>query len=274
MIQTALRYHRPTTPEAATQLLVEHEDDVAVLGGGTQLLPRMTRDEVSVGHIVDLQALDGAHAISADADRLRLGALVTYDDVLRSPDVALRLPHLARVASEVTGGRQLRSTGTIVGSACFAMPGSDMPAAIAGLGATLRIHGPGGWRDAPAREFFLAAFRPALAPGEFVHSADFPLLARSTGYCKVKHCSGSWPIATASAVRDSRSTRITLGAVQATPLTVELSDEAVSDRQALIDEVTAAITEPWSDPLAPGSYRARIAGIVAARAHDDMEGAT
>ncbi|SFK73924.1 FAD binding domain-containing protein [Geodermatophilus ruber] len=274
MIRTPLRYHRPRTPDEASALLVEHRGDVAVLGGGTQLLPQMNRDQVHVGHLVDLRGL-GLRRIEVTDDQVVVEALVTYADVLLSRDLSRAAPHLRRVAHGVTGGRQIRNTGTLAGSACFAMPGSDMPAALVGIDAILRLHGPDGAREVRAADFYVDAFTTVLRPGEFVLAITIPRTAARTGYCKVKHSSGSWPIATATARRLDGSATVTLGSVHATPLHVDVSDLASNgpvDRAALADRVRSALPAPWTDVLAPGDYRARIAGVVAARAFSELEG--
>jgi carbon-monoxide dehydrogenase medium subunit len=277
VIRTALRYHRPATAEEVSELLLQHDGDVAVLGGGTQLLPQMNRDQVHVSNLVDLRGL-GLREIVATDDELTLEALVTYSDVLLSRDVADAAPHVQRVSRGVTGGRQLRNTGTLAGSACFAMPGSDMPAALVGLQAQYRLHGPRGARMVKASDFYTAAFATTLEPGEFVEAIVIPRGTGSTGYCKVKHSSGSWPIATATATLSPTEARVTLGSVQAIPLQIDVTDLIGSnetrriDNAALRERITAAVTDPWTDVLAPGSYRARVAGTVAARAFTELEG--
>ena len=261
---------------------MEHAGDVAVLGGGTQLLPLMNRDEVSVAHVVDLRGL-GLRRITVDADAVTVGALVTYADVLRSADLAGAAPHLQRVSHGVTGGRQLRNSGTLVGSACFAMPGTDVPGALVGLGARFSVHGPAGDREVPAGDFFRDAFSTALRPGEIVLSFTVDRQAVQTGYCKIKHSSGSWPIVTATAVRTATGATVTLGGAQAVPLQVDVGDLVPAglvpaDRPARLaevaDRVARAVTDPWTDVLAPGSYRAQIAGPAAKRALLELAGST
>jgi carbon-monoxide dehydrogenase medium subunit len=266
MIRTALRYHRPDTVEEVSGLLSEHDGDIAVLAGGSQLLPLLTRGERNVGHLVDLGGL-GLRDVTVAGSDIVLGARASYEDLLRSPVLAERLPHLARVASGVTGGRQIRNAATPVGAVCFGMPGSDMPAALAGLGTRYRVHGPRGWRDIAAADFHTGAFRTALRPGEFVVAAVIAAVHRETGYCKVKHSAGSWPIVTATWCREGDRASITLGGLEAVPLRVPMP--AHVDGAEIAERVTAAITEPWSDVLAPGSYRARIAGTVARRAYEE-----
>lgn len=271
MIRSTLEYHRPASAAEASTLLQNHSGNVAVVGGGTQLLPRLTRDEETIGHLVDLAAL-GLADIVVDADQVVLGSRVTYNDVLVQPPATDVLALLHRVASGVTGGRQLRNLGTLVGSACFAMPGSDMPGVLAALEAVFVAHGVGGEREIEAADFFVAAHQTALLPGEFVHRIRLPRTLTGFGYCKVKHSSGSWPIVTATATRRADRLTVTLGSVESVPLVVDLTDVDADDPAAVTAAVTAAVREPWSDVLAPGTYRVRIAGPVAVRALNEMTG--
>lgn len=265
MIRTALRYHRPATAAEASAILAEHHGNVVVLAGGTQLLPRMNRDEVHVEHLVDLQDL-GLTGITERDGRFEIGAKVTYSDVIASEVLRRSVPLLPRMARGVTGGRQLTQQATLVGAACHNHPGTDVPGTLVALDATLRLHGLDGIREVGASDFLLDAQAVDVRPGEFVSSFVVGPTERA-GYCKVKHSTGSWPIATASALRDRASGgfTVTLGAVQAVPFRVRVTEPA-----ELAGLVRAAVTRPWNDVLAPGAYRAAIAGVVARRALTEL----
>jgi carbon-monoxide dehydrogenase medium subunit len=267
MIRTRLRYHRPRSPEEAVAVLAEHAGDVRVLAGGTQLVPRMMRGEVNVQHLVDLGGL-GLRSISLDEDtnEIEIGAMVTYADVLESPMLGRHLPLIPRMASGVTGGRQLTQQATLVGSVAMSFPASEMPAILVALGGRVRLHGPDGIRNVAATAFLQGAERVDLRPGEFVSSCVLPV-GRHSGYCKIKHAFGSWPIATASAVlQDNDEVLVTLGAVEDVPVQVRVSRHP----EALRKGVAAAVTRPWSDVLASGEYRRAIAPVAAARAANEL----
>ena len=268
MIQTPLRYHRPSTVEEAWSVLLEQHGNVRVLAGGTQLLPLMHRNEVRVEHVVDPRDL-GLATIRHDGERLEVGALSTYADVLASDLVRDRSPLLVRAAAAVTGGRQILQQGTLVGSACFNFPSSDFPGVLVATDARFRVQGPAGTREVAAADFLRDAYVVDLEPGEFVTS--FTVAGGNGGYCKLKHSAGSWPIATASARASlaGEGWQVTLGAVQAVPLKVEVRRD-----EELDDAVRTAVDRPWTDVLAPGWYRAQVAGVAARRAIGDLERAT
>lgn len=266
MIRTSLRYHRPLSLDEASRLLTEHAGDIAVMGGGTMLLPKMSRDEIHVGHIVDIAAL-GLNKIVVSEQEVALGARVTYDDVLRCEELGKTAPLLPRFAKGVTGGRQLTQQATLIGAACLNFPTSEAPAIFVALGARFHVYGPSGKREIPASRFFLGALRVALEPGEFVVSVSFARTSKA-GYCKIKHSAGSWPIVTAAVVANAGTDfyTVTLGAVEAVPLHVTFQEAAQLD-----ELIGAAITCPWSDELAPGSYRVSVAAVAARRAFNEFE---
>ena len=114
MIRTNLRYHRPDTPEQVSELLGEHGEAAAVLGGGTWLLPLMHRGERTHDHVVDLKGL-GLEPIAAADGGFTLAATATYEDVLAHAQLCEAVPLLALMAGGVTGGRQLRNQATLAG---------------------------------------------------------------------------------------------------------------------------------------------------------------
>ncbi|MDQ7904633.1 FAD binding domain-containing protein [Phytohabitans sp. ZYX-F-186] len=269
MIRTSLRYHRPATPEESTAILVEYAGDVVVLGGGTMILPMMHRAEVEAGHIVDLRGL-GLATVTEEGRYVRIGAMVTYGDLLDSDVVAREAPLLRRMAGAITGGNQLRNLATAGGAACYGNPSSDVPAVLVALGATMCLHGPAGERRVPAAEFFVDAFRTAVGGGEFLMWMEVPRLVVEVGYHKLKLCEGSGPIVTAAVVRDGGRTIATVGAASVTPLRFDLTSCVDSGVDTVDELIRDGVVNPWTDVLADGRYRRDVAGAVVRRAVADL----
>jgi carbon-monoxide dehydrogenase medium subunit len=261
MIRTALRYHEPADVREACVLLAEHGDRAAVLGGGTLLVPMMTRGERRPEHVVDLRHLDVGDITEADGG-LRIGARVTYTQASASSLVHEHVPLLAEMADGITGGAQVRNLGTLCGSACYANPASDVPACLVASGAVMHLAGPDGPRTVAAEDFFTGAFTTDLRRGELLAGVTVPRATGPYGYHKLKLAESSWPIATAAATTGvDGAVTVTLGGVRATPLRIALADG---------DDVAARVQDqldkPWDDELATGDYRRAIAGVVARRA--------
>jgi CO/xanthine dehydrogenase FAD-binding subunit len=280
MIRTALTHHMPKSLQEASDLLGELNGTAAVLGGGTMLLPAMGRGERTHEHVVDLRRL-GLSGITTTGDEVEIGAMTTYSAVLGSAvDGPAGL--LEKVAGGITGGPQLRNQGTLGGSASYANPSSDVPAALVAARARLSLHGANGVRDVPAAEFFRDAFATALAGDEILTTIRIPRTDARTGYYKLKLSESSWPIATGAAraeYADGRlsSATVTLGGVCSTPVTVDVTEcvddfgaLTVSDRQ-WAELVEQHLESPWQDELAPASYRRHVAGAVARRAWEAIK---
>ncbi|ELS51057.1 FAD binding domain-containing protein [Streptomyces viridochromogenes] len=184
-----------------------------------------------------------------------------------------RLPLLTAVAEGVTGGPQIQNQGTIGGAACAGKPASDIPGALLALEALAVVQGPGGRRTVPATDLWLEPFRSALAADELL--IGFDVAVRGGGsrdgfaYRKLKFGTSSWPIVTVGAVASLDEAgvlaRLTvgIGAAAAVPFQVPAQDLVGSaPTNDLAEEIAVrakdALTDPWSDELAPAAYRTAV----------------
>lgn len=276
MIRTGLRYHAPTSLDEACQLLADSTLRAQVIGGGTMSIPPMVRGEHAADHVIHLHRarLDGIRRVG---DWIEVGSTATYSDVLASDLLAEFASLMPTLAAGITGGDQIRNLGTVGGSACYANPSSDVPAALVALGAHVRIQSVDGVRELPITDFYLDAFTTVLQPNEILTAILLPADAAASGYYKLKLSESSWPIATAAAVTrrpEGRwQVRLAMGGVRATPVHLDLSDMA-ADNGTIPEQwfpeigelVRAQLERPWDDELAPGNYRREIAPSIATRA--------
>src|SRR6185503_2785457 len=85
------------------------------IAGATDLYVALNFGTLVPRRFVDIWGLDPLRDISSRIDRLIIGALVTYTDVIRSSDVNRRLPMLVQ-AARLVGGPQIQNRGTIGGN--------------------------------------------------------------------------------------------------------------------------------------------------------------
>ncbi|MEU8039597.1 FAD binding domain-containing protein [Streptosporangium sp. NPDC049078] len=259
MITQNFAYHAPTDLEGVVAALAGH--DAVIVGGGTMVVPDLTHGRTSADVVVDLSRA-GLSGITRAGDTVVVGATTTYTRLLR--DGGEQVPPLRRIAGGITGGPQIRNRGTVGGSACYANPSSEVPAVLVALGAELRLVSAAGVREVAAADFFTGAFTTARRPDEVLAALVLPGPAGPFGYHKLKLAESSWPIATAACVRlPGGGLRLALGGVAATPLPVHLESDDPGHVRA---EVGRVLTEPWSDVLADGDYRRRVAPVAALRA--------
>ncbi len=110
-------YASPETLREAVHLLGKGWGEAAVLAGGTDLLSLMKDDLETPRRVVSLKGVKELGGIAKTASGLRIGALVTLDEVGKNPAVRAAYPSLASAAQGVASP-QIRNMGTAGGDLC------------------------------------------------------------------------------------------------------------------------------------------------------------
>ena len=94
--------------------------------------------------------------------------MVTYSELVRSPEVAAARPILAEVAATIAD-RQVQNRGTVGGNVCVNDPTNHLPPLFSAMGATFTILGRR-TASAPcsADDFFLGVYMTAVGEGELL----------------------------------------------------------------------------------------------------------
>jgi 4-hydroxybenzoyl-CoA reductase subunit beta len=103
-----------STAEAA-QLLAEHPG-AQLVGGGTDLFPKMKRGQLEPRVLVGLRRVPELSGIHSDGGAT-IGAGTRLHELAGAPEIARRYPALARAASLVASP-QIRNAGTVGGNLC------------------------------------------------------------------------------------------------------------------------------------------------------------
>ena len=167
-------YARPASIAEALALLAEHEDEARVLAGGQSLVPMLNFRVASPKVLVDINRIAGLSGITLSRDRLCIGALTRHVELERSADVARHLPLVASAMPHVAHPA-VRNRGTFGGSCALADPAAELPACALALGATFVVAGKDAERRVAAQDFFRGMYETALASGELLVAAEFPL---------------------------------------------------------------------------------------------------
>ncbi|MCS6804573.1 MAG: xanthine dehydrogenase family protein subunit M [Acidobacteriota bacterium] len=114
----AFEYASPTTTQQAVALLASRWGETEVLAGGTDLLSLMKDDVVSPKRLVNIKQIRELQGITFNPKTgLRLGALVTIQQVLDDAQVQRHYPALHQAAQGIHSP-QIRSMGTVGGDLC------------------------------------------------------------------------------------------------------------------------------------------------------------
>jgi carbon-monoxide dehydrogenase medium subunit len=261
MLLRQVEYARPASVEEAVELLADNPN-ARPLAGGQTLINVMKARIASPEVLVDLNGLDELRTIELGADgTLELGAMVTYMDVLSSPECRTR-GVLGEVAAQIADV-QVRNRGTIGGNVCANDPTNHFPPLMVALGATMTIAARGGERDVPAEEFFLGVYMTAAGPGELLTKVTVPP-AEGAGdaFASVTVGQDGTGIVNVAASVNGEA-RVAVGCVAAVPVLVHAQQ---TDEDAVREAVRGAALDPPSDVHASADYRRHLAEVLAARA--------
>ena len=264
MIIEPFQYFSPQSLEEAFEILSEHHGEAKIIAGGQSLIPLMKMG-VEVPCIVDIKKIPGLKAIELSKDGLgnvssiKVGALVTYNDIEGSNPVKKNLPLLAKTSSGI-GHPLIRNRGTIGGSLSHCDPAADLCATALALNARICITGPGlKTRSISADEFFKGPLETDLQDDEILTSVEFPVSAMKMGYDvqKLTLGHGDFPVFIVSVSLHNDGKKFTdiaiaLGGVGETAVRAGECESLLNGRQSITDEdireVSKMITEKYDSP--------------------------
>lgn len=273
-IAQEFEYRRPETLEEALEMLAAAEGDVRLLAGGTDLVPWLRDGMIAPDLVVDIKGVEGLGEIAEDGETVSFGALVTFDDVLRSRLVADRLPMVREMAGRV-GSVGIRHRATVVGNICSAVPSCDAGPVLLVYGASVHVAGPDGSREVPIDDWFLGPKRTALGPGEIVTGVSLRVPAGRHGgaYVRLSRYAGE-DLAQASvavtAMEEDRY-RVAFGAVAPTPVRAAHLEACLNGRPPTADradraaDLVADTISPITDMRASKEYRLRMSRVMLKR---------
>ena len=144
-------YARPDTVAEALALLAQHGEDAKVIAGGQSLMAMLNLRLLEPALLIDIARLAELDFIKVAGDKVEVGAAVTQNRLKDWPELAAKLPLLAR-ALPFVGHFQTRNRGTVCGSIAHADPSSEIPLSLATLGGEVVLRSRRGTRTLAAAD--------------------------------------------------------------------------------------------------------------------------
>lgn len=270
-------YRRPASVQDVAALLAEHGEDAKILAGGQTLVPMMNFRLVAPAIIVDINDVAGLDHIELRADRLRLGALVRWQQLETDPTVARANPMLAEAVRHIAH-YQIRNRGTWAGSCAHADPAAEFPAVALISDARFGLYSSRGRRELPADEFFLGPLTTALAPDEMLVDVEMPAWPadRQWAFEEFALRSGDFAIAGVAVsidpTLDTGGIRFVAFGVGERPRRLRKAEAAVAKSGLTVPSIAQAAAaaaeevDAQSDIHAPADYRRSLVGVLLERA--------
>jgi aerobic carbon-monoxide dehydrogenase medium subunit len=254
-------YHRPASASEAAALLAK-SGEAKIVAGGMTLIPTLKQRLAQPSELIDLGGIAELKGVKAEAGGITIAAMTTHAEVARSADVQKTIPALAVLAGGI-GDPQVRNRGTIGGSVANSDPAADYPAAVLGLGATIRTNK----REIKADDFFKGMFETALQDGEIITAIHFPKPDKA-GYSKFPNPASRYAIVGVFVAKAGSGVRV---AVTGAGPCAYRSKELESALSANFSPDAAKAMKVSADGLnsdlhATAAYRAHLVSVMASRA--------
>ena len=165
----------PTTLAETYALLSERGGSMKVIAGGTDLMVLMNAHLLEAAEFLDIWRVDELRGISDEGSVLKIGALTTYTELIRSNLIQQYVPSLVE-ASRTIGAIQIQNRGTIGGNIVNASPAGDSLPVLAAYNAEIEIGSARGTRRVAFNEFYSGYRRTILEPDELVLAIRVPKL--------------------------------------------------------------------------------------------------
>jgi CO/xanthine dehydrogenase FAD-binding subunit len=272
VIANEFDYRRPATLAEVTEILANYSGSVHVLAGGTDLVAWLRDDAIAPDLVVDIKNVPGLHDLRLDGDTLRIGALVTFTDLIESDAVKENAPLLAEM-SETVASQGIRNRATMIGNICSAVPSCDAGPVLLAYDTTVHLTGPDGDRSIGINDWFLGLRQTARTDDEVVTHVTIALRPHGGVYVKLMRYGGEdlAQAAVGIVAYADHEYRVAFGAVAPTPIRSARIEDALRgkplDDTVIADAIAMVRGEisPITDIRASAEYRTRMTEVMLKR---------
>jgi CO/xanthine dehydrogenase FAD-binding subunit len=266
--------------ESVEQALEALADGARPVAGGTDLVVGARQGKAPLPErLVAIHRLAELRGIEEVNGGLRLGALVTHEELAEHPVVRERFTALADAAA-IVGSHATRAQGTLGGNLMNASPAMETGGPLLCFGATVTLRSAAGSRTVPLAELFAGPGQTTAEPDELLVGVELPGQPESSGSCYLRleyRRQMEIAVVGASAAVSLGGGRIGSAKVAITALAptirlVPAAEQALAGSDGGSEAVEAAAraagdaSEPISDVRASADYRRAMATVIARRA--------
>jgi CO/xanthine dehydrogenase FAD-binding subunit len=254
-------------------------DGARPVAGGTDLVVGARQGKSPLPEsIVAIHLLDELRGLTSEDGQLRLGALVTHEEIAADAVAQERLTALAD-ASAIVGSHATRAQGTVGGNVMNASPAMEIGGPLMVFGAAAALRSSSGERRVPLVELLTGPGTTSAAADELLTAVEVPLPPEGTGSCYARlEYRRQMEIAVVGATAcvtlagdTIEQARVAITALAPTIRLVPAAEEALvstdggAEAVKAAAEATAAAAEPISDVRASADYRRAMAEVLTRR---------
>ncbi|HDZ24896.1 MAG TPA: xanthine dehydrogenase family protein subunit M, partial [Candidatus Aminicenantes bacterium] len=229
--------------------------------------------------IISLQKIEDLRGIGKEDKGIRIGAMVTAQEIISSSLINQHIPALADAARSMASC-QIRSMATIGGNISSAVPSADLPPSLIAADATVELRCSESFREVTLTKLFAGPRETICQTGELLTFIFVPFPPPNTGISYQKfalreaNALAVASVASRLTLKDGKIDRVAvvLGAVAPTPIEALKTSEFLSGKepsQSLFEEASLMAkkeAKPISDIRGSIWYRKELISILTRRA--------
>ncbi len=278
--------HSPKTLDHTYALLAERKESRRIIAGGTDLMVLMNARLLDASEFIDIQGVEELRTISDESETIRIGALTTYTQLIKSSLIQQSIPPLID-ASRTIGAIQIQNRGTIGGNIVNASPAGDTLPVLAAFEAEIEIGSIRGIRRVNLNQLYTGYRKTVLESDELVLAVRVPKLSEGelSIFCKVgtrrAQAISKVVMAAKARMENGRIESISIGLGSVAPTVIRpLKTESLLIKSTLspmiFEQARQSISEevkPISDVRSTEEYRRTISGNLLTKFLRQLQGA-
>jgi len=261
---SSLSLQRPRSLKAALAMLAE-DPTLTPMAGCTDVFVGLHFGTLDQRRFIDLWPLDELRGIRLVKDKpeglsIRIGALATFTDIVKSALVQRRVPMLVAAAREV-GGAQIQNRGTLGGNIANASPAGDTLPVLSAANARVVLRSASGERVVPFNDFYTGYRTSVRQPSELIAAIEIPPIDGRQWWRKVGTRRAQAISKVMMAGVRGPEVRVAIGSVAPTVLHARAASGVLSRGGSIADAQAALRSEiaPIDDIRSTGDYRRQVA---------------
>lgn len=240
-------------------LMILKDEKRTPIAGATDVYVALNFGTFTPRSFLDIWGLDELKTISVDGDKLVIGALASYTSIMRSSDVAERVPMLVE-ASGMVGGVQIQNRGTLGGNIANGSPAADGVPVLSAIDAIVVLRSVGAERRIPLNSFYTGYRSTVMRDDELIVAIEIPPVEGKQWFRKVGTRAAQAISKIVMAAVRSQHPRIALGSVAPTVVRAKMTEQALAEGASIDDasEILGREIAPIDDVRSTADYRRRV----------------